>query len=301
MVGERNPYVLIDTGEGKDEYIPYLKQALLDDINPHDSTRPYVSDIILTHRHRDHICGLPSVLKLLRKLWDEEHLLPTAPYQPPRLHKIPLPTADVTLDTVISSLEPGTFTPTPSGAPIHDLSDASTIPIVTDAPESTEESASPGPSSSLQIMHTPGHTPDSLCIYHPLDRALFTADTVLGHGTSVFEELGPYMASLRKMLALAGYETVYPGHGPVVREGRAKVATYLQHRVEREEQIVRVLRRPRADGQEGWTTQALVEDIYAKYPRELWGPAAHSVDLHLKKLEAEGRVDKAGDAWLLLN
>ncbi|KAI8999087.1 Metallo-hydrolase/oxidoreductase [Trametes punicea] len=298
LVGERNPYVLIDTGEGKEEYIPYLKQALLDSPN-HDNKKPYVSDIILTHRHHDHVCGLPSVLALLRKLWDDEHLS-TPPYRPPRIHKFPLPSPDPRLNAVLESLETGTFLPSVSGSPVHDLADDDALPVITGPGEI---------GSSLRILHTPGHTPDSLCIYYPVDRALFTADTVLGQGTSVFEDLGTYMASLRKMIDFARgedgtqtYNTVYPGHGPVVPEGLAKIKMYLHHREEREAQILDVLRQsPPGDATKGWTTEAIVAIIYAQYPRELWAPAAHSTELHLNKLVGEGRVNKEGSAWVLLN
>ena len=102
------------------------------------------------------------------------------------------------------------------------------------------------------------------------------------------------------------YETVYPGPGLVVTDGLAKVAMYLKHRVEREEQILRVLRQVVPDGiqgfsADGWTTEAIVATIYAKYPKELWAPAAHSVELHLNKLVGEGRVEKVGMAWVLLS
>ncbi|KAI0713584.1 Metallo-hydrolase/oxidoreductase [Earliella scabrosa] len=309
LVGERNPYILIDTGEGKDEYVPILKEALLDQTRDLNATEPYVSDIILTHRHHDHTHGLPSVLALLRRLWDEKHCAPTAPYKPPRIHKIPLSIPDSRLSTLIDSLIPDSYTPSSTGAPIHDLSDGDTLPVTT----TTTTSSSSSSESFLCIIHTPGHTPDSLCIHYPPDRALFTADTVLGHGTAVFEDLGPYMASLQKMIdfgkgadGVQTYETVYPGHGPVVADGLAKVAMYLKHRVEREEQILRVLRQVVPDGiqgfsTDGWTTEAIVATIYAKYPKELWAPAAHSVELHLNKLVGEGRVEKVGTAWVLLS
>ncbi len=118
------------------------------------------------------------------------------------------------------------------------------------------------------------------------------------------------MASLRKMIDFATpaasdgsseplYRTVYPGHGPVVAEGLAKVTTYLKHRVEREEQVLRVLQQELDGFDAGWTTEKIVAIIYAKYPKELWGPAAHSVELHLKKLVTDGAVEQNGSAWEL--
>lgn len=205
---------------------------------------------------------------------------------------------DARLQSVLDSLDPGTFTPASATAVLHNVADTDVLPV-TAGPD--------GQTSPLQVLHTPGHTPDSLCLYYSPDRALFTADTVLGHGTAVFEDLGPYMASLRKMIAFARgpdgtqtYNTVYPGHGPVATEGLSKITTYLHHREEREAQIVKVLQLARAESEGGWTTEAIVGNIYAKYPRELWAPAAHSVELHLKKLEGDGRVEKVDGAWVLL-
>ncbi|KAI1783409.1 Metallo-hydrolase/oxidoreductase [Ganoderma leucocontextum] len=308
LLGERNPYILVDTGEGREEYIPHLQQALTDPTREHNPLEPHISDVILTHRHHDHTEGLPSVLALLRKLWGTQQPAPTTPYRPPRIHKIPLPSPNPQFVALIDRLEPGSFTPTASGNPVHHLSDSDTLPVTL---TSLDDLSDPE-RSALHVIHTPGHTDDSLCLYYPLDRALFTADTVLGHGTSVFEDLGKYMASLRKMIDFASpspagsdgsgeprYQTVYPGHGPVVPEGLAKVTTYLKHRVEREEQVLRVLQQELDGFDAGWTTERIVAVIYAKYPKVLWGTAAHNVELHLRKLVADGTVEQNGSAWEL--
>lgn len=316
LIGQTNPYILIDAGQGEPEYIPVLERALRSN-KPPQSALPDVSDIILTHRHHDHIDGLPSVLSLLSRLWTER--CPGKAFHPPRIHKIPLTTPDAHLDTVAASIPTNHRTPAFDGDTIHTLKDGQKL-YFTASPPSNE--------AYLQVLHTPGHTPDSLCLYLPLDRALFTADSVLGHGTAVFEDLGDYMASLRKMIEFndssprdgqaqpnskGRYDTVYPGHGNIILNGPKILAMYLQHRIEREQQILEVLKRPPPAPEESeggsleaiWTTWSLVGTIYAGYPQSLWEPAAHTADLHLKKLESDGRVKRGSGSgkdtqWIFL-
>lgn len=292
LVGQHNPYVLVDTGQGLDEYIPVLRDALTNIAKPEHSTKPDVSDIILTHRHHDHCNGLPSVLTLLRQLWTDRHGTAALPFRPPRIHKIPLPSTDPSLQEIFDNLPRDNFVPNASGGPIHDLRESQTL---------TVSSSSPDSQSHLHILHTPGHTIDSLCLYYPADRALFTADTILGKGTAVFEDLQAYMYTLQKLIdfgkdsahGVSKYGPIYPGHGPVVDNGLELAKMYLLHRQEREEQILEVLNSPSED-ESPWTTWDIVAHIYQHYPRALWEPAAHSMDLHLRKLEAEARVKRLG-------
>lgn len=249
---------------------------------------PDVSDIIISHWHPDHVDGLPGVLSLLRKLWDDRKT--SLPFKPPRLHKFPLdpnakPTAHSahnTLPSIIDALSADSYIPSPKGHVFHDLHDSQTLA-----------------SSDLRVLHTPGHTTDSICLYVPQDKALYTADNVLGQGTAVFEDLATYIASLKSMLQFVGgvYDALYPGHGPVVPNGKELISGYIKHRLEREAQILKFLEKPPSDGPDDpelkpryWTTWTMVTTMYAAYPESLWLPAAHSVDLHLKKLEGEGIV-----------
>ena len=48
------------------------------------------------------------------------------------------------------------------------------------------------------------------------DNAIFSADTILGEGSTTFEDLHDYMQSLQKILELKP-TVIYPGHGPVIR------------------------------------------------------------------------------------
>ncbi|KAI0078142.1 Metallo-hydrolase/oxidoreductase [Panus rudis PR-1116 ss-1] len=302
LVGTRNPYVLIDTGEGKDEYIPLLQNELENRRKVTDAVD--ISDIIITHRHGDHCGGLPSVLSLLGKLWSNRKGS-SAGFTPPRIHKIPLTASDDKLKSVVDSLPPSSYTPTPSGSPLHDLKDGQHLPVVSDGDAS----------ESLQILHTPGHTQDSLCLYFAPDNALFTADTVLGQGTAVFEDLGEYMRSLQKILDFNKdpahqYTLVYPGHGPVVEDGPQHVGMYYKHRLDRETQIVAVLvsdtNATSQGGEKSLTTWDIVGTLYKNYPENLWEAAAHSVNLHLRKLEEDGKVKLVEGAgkdsrWVVLH
>jgi hypothetical protein len=78
-----------------------------------------------------------------------------------------------------------------------------------------------------------------------------------------------------------------------VAEGAKLIGTYIAHRLEREAQIVSVVERPGPEGQP-WSTWGIVSTIYAAYPQNLWEPAARSVDQHLRKLQAEGKVKRLG-------
>ncbi|KAK7063569.1 Metallo-beta-lactamase domain-containing protein [Favolaschia claudopus] len=260
--GKQRPFTLVDTGEGREEYLPFLESAFGDanaavTSSEVDSAAADVSDIIISHWHPDHVGGLPSVLALLKRLWDQRNGNAAATFKPPRLHKfpatIPISNTNNRLPSILESLLPGSFTP---------------------------QSVWKYHLTAPRPAHTPGHTVDSICLHFPQDNALYTADTVLGQGTAVFEDLATYLASLGRMLEFCKTEKavkLYPGHGPVVEDGQ----------------------------------EASVDDvdagatIYSAYPESLWLPAAHGVTLHLRKLEGEGVVKRmvgrrsipAGNMW----
>ena len=113
---------------------------------------------------------------------------------------------------------------------------------------------------------------------------MFTGDNVLGHGTAVFEDLAQYLDSLEQMLHQFDGRA-YPGHGEVIGDGISKIQEYIEHRQQREDQVLQVLK----DGI-ARTPMALVEIVYKDVPENLHEPAAMGVLQILKKLEAEGKV-----------
>jgi glyoxylase-like metal-dependent hydrolase (beta-lactamase superfamily II) len=157
------------------------------------------------------------------------------------------------------------------------------------------------PGATLVAVHTPGHSADHMAFFEPDERALFTGDAVVGRGTSFIDppdgDLTAYLGSLRAMLDLDP-RAIYPGHGPVVAGGQAKLREYLAHREERETQVLAGL----ADGDA--TVDDLVARIYADHPADVRPLAARSVTAHLQKLEREGRVKARGrgaaKAWTVV-
>ena len=146
-------------------------------------------------------------------------------------------------------------------------------------------------SLTLIALHTPGHTSDHLAFHVPEIGALFTGDAVLGRGTSFIDppdgDLTQYLRSLVRMQELS-LRTIYPGHGPVVLRAGAKLQEYLDHRAERERQIVDAISHgPR-------TIPDIVTEIYAGYPTDVHDLAARSVLAHLVKLASEGRAEQRG-------
>ena len=306
LVGKHNPYILVDTGEGRDHYIKILETALQGVTVIANPELPDISDIIITHKHADHYKGIDGVLTLIRKRWTERNPFSKS-FKPPRLWKFPLTYQDLPLSSYIKTVSTENYTQSPSGTPWHDLADNFKLPVTVDESDTADANL-----TSLHFLSTPGHTADSVAIYSPLDNALFTADTVLGYGSTVFEELGPYMASLQKMYdynntlaeGMPKYTRLYPGHGPAVKDGPDNIEAYITHRNKREQQIIQVLSTP-PPGDEPWTTWTIVGRIYRDYPQNLWNEAARSLDSHLRKLEKEGRVEPRGGVgkevmWALL-
>jgi glyoxylase-like metal-dependent hydrolase (beta-lactamase superfamily II) len=146
-------------------------------------------------------------------------------------------------------------------------------------------------STTLTAVHAPGHSGDHVVFHVPAAGAMFTGDVVLGRGTSFIDppdgDLVKYLRSLGRLQEMRP-RVIYPGHGPVVLHAEAKLREYVEHRAEREGQIVAAL--ARGDR----TIADIVEEVYAEYAADVRPLAARSVLAHLIKLENEGRVTREG-------
>jgi glyoxylase-like metal-dependent hydrolase (beta-lactamase superfamily II) len=150
--------------------------------------------------------------------------------------------------------------------------------------------------AGLGVLHTPGHTEDSVCFFldreHPASGGItscFTGDLILGEGSTIVPprehggSLTDYMHSVHRLEGL-DIDLLLPGHGPEVDDPAAKIAEYIAHRTEREERLRAALER-------GERSRAkLLAEVWDDVPEQLRGPAAIAMQAHLEKLEDEGRL-----------
>ena len=148
----------------------------------------------------------------------------------------------------------------------------------------------------LEMVHTPGHTHGHTCVLNRTDRSLFTGDHILGTGTTAVSpdrgDMARYIDSLRKLQPL-DISALYPGHGAPVKQPQAKIKELLEHRLERERQVLGFL----SEGRN--TIDSLVKAIYPELDPDLLSEAQGQVQVHLIKLINEGQVQSQGETYTL--
>jgi len=144
---------------------------------------------------------------------------------------------------------------------------------------------------TIEAIHTPGHTSNHLCYALKEENTLFSGDHIMGWSTSVVSppdgHMGDYLRSLETILD-RDFDIIRPTHGPAITEVRPFVQAYLDHRLERERQILDVLGR----GVE--KIADIVIELYQHVDKRLYPAAAHSVLAHIIHLRETGRVTADG-------
>ena len=142
----------------------------------------------------------------------------------------------------------------------------------------------------LQVLHTPGHAPNHVCLYLEEERSLFTGDHVLEGATPVVSpkrggDMAEYLSSTERLRSVRRLTRLLPAHGDVIDEPYAKLDEYLEHRRMREQQILDTM------GSEPARIRAIVAAVYPELHEGLVEVARRQVHAHLVKLEREGRVE----------
>jgi len=142
----------------------------------------------------------------------------------------------------------------------------------------------------LRVLHTPGHAPGHICLVDEAGGGVIAGDMVASQGTIIVSpsdegDMVLYLASLRRLLSL-GPQRVWPAHGIAVEEGETLLTRYLEHRLLREEKVMRAL----ATGAQ--TLSALLPLAYDDTPAALYPLARESLEAHLLALLSMGRVER---------
>ncbi|GAA5932622.1 uncharacterized protein JCM15063_002157 [Sporobolomyces koalae] len=296
-------FILLDTAQSFPAYLPHLRSAIVS--HPVQPCR--VTDIVLSHWHLDHVDGIKSVI-------EELDAIGAIPERGVRVWKYPCSNAESDgerdQDAVVESklrgighrvepLDAGREVAIVPQGRIRALRDGQTLTI---QGEETREDV------ELKVIHTPGHTTDSISILLVETTSgtprgpsiLFSFDTVLGHGTAVFASLSTYLDSLERLIELVSSSssrassgtTIYPGHGQVIDDGLSKLQEYRQHRLEREAQVVEALKTE----SRRVTATELTETIYGDtIPDSLKPAATRGLILHLEKLVLDGKVSRTAN------
>ena len=248
--------VLIDAGfpndDSVDSRLDYLKTI----------GGPRVEMIIVTHHHFDHAGGANRLREAtgarIAMHPEEERLLRQTPARPSR-----------------------------DGGPQEQYMRQEVAKITVDQPLADGDVIRVG-RLALRILHTPGHSAGHVCVFLEEERILFSGDNVLGLGTTAIPpppdgDMARYIESLERMKALDAV-LICPGHGPLVHQPERKRQELIDHRHEREEQVLALLREGKR------TPTDMMRAIYPELDPRLERMAVGQVLSHLYKLRDEGRV-----------
>jgi glyoxylase-like metal-dependent hydrolase (beta-lactamase superfamily II) len=191
---------LIGSGKRVQRYVEGIGRSL-DDLNR----------IICTHAHPDHIGGV-------RELAGEREVEVL-------MHPLDLAGLNVTLRDAVANRNRGQliayFTRHPGEA--TPIENAQILPML----------------GGLQVVHVPGHTPGSVCLYAARHRLLFVGDALqvvrgrVTFASRVFSEDLPLARASVARLAELDVETIAFSHYPPWREGASSVLRALADRAAR--------------------------------------------------------------------
>ena len=256
-----------------------------------------IHTVIVTHSHVDHFGGAGRLRKeagaevvtskSFRTWWDPDDVDDMEPWDgvdfdggslpwdrtTPWGGKHPRPPMKVRMKYALLKPIAKRFFPTPS--PSVRLDDAETIRIGR---------------REWVAMHTPGHTPDHLCLFDPDGGVLLSGDhvlpTITPHISGVDagpDPLAAFVDSLDKVATLQGVRHVLPAHGCPFTDLVGRVHDIQRHHGERLDKLKDFLAE---------AGEASVVDLSHRLFREkVWGPMAESETYaHLEHLRLAGEA-----------
>ena len=145
---------------------------------------------------------------------------------------------------------------------------------------------------TLQVIHTPGHAANHLCLLLVEDGLLFSGDHILNGSTTVVDppdgNMADYLDSLDRLDAVCaeqGVEFILPAHGYVlggpVNGARGAIAKLKAHRLAREAKVLAAMQALPQGSMEDWVRHA-----YDDVPPRMWPVAQRSLLAHVERIRA---------------
>ncbi|MFD1837222.1 MBL fold metallo-hydrolase [Paracidovorax cattleyae] len=141
---------------------------------------------------------------------------------------------------------------------------------------------------TLEVVHTPGHAANHLCLLLHEDGLLFSGDHILNGSTTAIDppdgNMDDYLASLDRLDALCerhGVEFILPAHGHAIAGAREAIARLKAHRLAREAKVLAAMQALPDGSMDDWVRHA-----YADVPERLWPVAQRSLLAHVERLRA---------------
>ena len=149
---------------------------------------------------------------------------------------------------------------------------------------------------ALTTYHVPGHARGHLAFQDTRYGALLVGDLVSSLSSILIDpkdgHLSTYLNSLQFLHTVAK-NILYPGHGPPVQDGARLIETTIEHRADRERQLLESL------NDIPQTAQTLVKEIYGGVPEDFKRLAQRSLLSGLIKLKEEGLVCHVASGYKL--
>ncbi|CAM8669955.1 GloB Zn-dependent hydrolases, including glyoxylases [Comamonadaceae bacterium] len=253
LVGEpATGYTVIDPGPADADHLQRLWQAAAFE----DGSGGNILRIVCTHSHPDHSPGAAPLQTLCQG-------------GPPILGLPSAPTARAASE----------FTPD------RPLQNRELLAHMLPAPE-VENALKPV--HTLQVIYTPGHAANHVCLLLEEDGLLFSGDHILNGSTTVIDppdgNMRDYLDSLDVLAAACSdYKAQYilPAHGHVMDGASGAIAKLKAHRLAREAKIAAVMQAHPHGGLDDWLPLA-----YDDVDPRIWPVAKRSLLAHVERIYA---------------
>ncbi len=171
--------------------------------------------------------------------------------------------------------------------------------LLTLSPPGLEANSSHESCHTLQVIHTPGHAANHLCLLLLQDGLLFSGDHVLNGSTTVIDppdgDMDDYLNSLELLIAACQAQQVkfiLPAHGYAIGgpddEAMAALLRLKQHRLQRETKVMRAMQAQPQASLDDWLAV-----VYDDVPARMWPVAKRSLLAHVARIES--MIDRHDD------